>query len=567
MDPLGLSAPAARPTPEERSAARMIANPNWPRPHQMEAIDEDVEEERAPRRGQYRQLIVQPLFRAIQDVKQVRFSVTQLELGLFFYPAILWNTMMADDRTSAVVDTLVSGLFSLPTEVRPDESRTDEKAIQVAELAGKQWPIMVPQGEGASMLRWGMGLGVGLAEKMWTVEDGLWWPRLRVWDDQFAWWNMGTHTYYLNTDPTGNEEQMRDDGATIEIPESGDDHWAVFHPYRGSQGWWDALLRSIATPWLVRNWAIRDWARFSEIFGTPARVGYVPEWASASQRENFIAQLAGLGNEPVLELPVRPHGDSSFDFKIVQATANEGGVSGYKELLNYCDTCLAIRVLGQNLTTEVHGGSHAAAKIHDNVRRDVTARWVNALEQCIHESIWIPWAKYNFGDTELAPWTRFTTDPPEDMKANSEVIANVATSLKTFQEAGARVDVPAILDQFNIPRPADDEQTETAPAPGATPTPTAALSAAPRRPPASSVRGQSYCDAVADAAQAKFARLVAGDVRELLSAIDGATSYEDARARILKAYDGLPEPKTRELLEAAIVLGGLAGRLAAKESA
>ena len=555
-----------------RAGATGIQPETKSRPNQIEG-----EVKGKPRLGQYRELLIQPVYQYATTVDEVRSAIFQLEIGTGFHPSLLWRTLLADDRISACMNTLVFGLLALPWDITPDEDNDSDEAKEVAEVAKKQWLKMAPKGELAATLRSGMGLGVGFTEKIWD-ED--WNPRIKNWDNQYTWWNIGTHTYFLNTDPTGAEQQMQKDGATIEIPENGDDHWAIYHPYRGSQGWWDALLRPLSMLWLVRSWALRDWARFSEVFGQPILAAMVPEWADVDQRENFITQLVNIGNSGVAELPVRGTGEANFDLKLVQALASEGGTTGQNKLLDYLDGCIAIRILGQNLTTNISqkGGSHAAAKVHDAVKQDIISYWGGTIEEWANECVLTPWTVYRYGDKTLAPKLKLQVDPPEDLVQKSTALLNVSNAAMNFQTAGYPVDGPALLDEYAIPRKEDEDVKP--PAPGDEDDPdkdpdrpaeddsegTAALAAARRRRRTTPVAaGQKFVDKVVSPGAAELARLSQGDLRELLAVIDGATSLEDAKTRVLAAYKDLPEPQAMKLVHAGLLLGNLGGRLAARK--
>ena len=73
---------------------------------------------------------------------------------------------------------------------------------------------------------------------------------------------------------------------------------------------------------------------------------------------------------------------------------------------------LSILLVGQNLTSEVQGGSFAAAKIHQNVRDDLVRFDAEALATTLREQVLSWWAEFNFGDARLAPWPNWDTKPP-----------------------------------------------------------------------------------------------------------------------------------------------------------
>lgn len=81
------------------------------------------------------------------------------------------------------------------------------------------------------------------------------------------------------------------------------------------------------------------------------------------------------------------------------------------------------------------------------------------------------------------------------------------------------------------------------------------------------VEGQLYVDAVVDAARAEASKILNEDVVAVLEAVDGGASYDDIRARIVKAYNGMQPEKLAKLTEAATIMVDLAGRHAMNEDA
>lgn len=75
------------------------------------------------------------------------------------------------------------------------------------------------------------------------------------------------------------------------------------------------------------------------------------------------------------------------------------------------------------------------------------------------------------------------------------------------------------------------------------------------------IEPQRWIDGLVEAAAKRGTQLLARDVARLLAALDGAGSFEDARARVLHAYRGMLPPKALGLMTAsALRLAHLAGR-------
>jgi phage gp29-like protein len=231
----------------------------------------------------------------------------------------------------------------------------------------------------------------------------------------------------------------------------GDPQWLVYAPHGIERGWMMSLVRSLAVPWLIRQWGWRDWGRYSEVHGLPTRKGKVPYGASEEDKQRFIQEIASLGTESTIRLPQgATKDDPGFDVELLEAESNTW--EGFEKLLVRADTCIAVRIVGQNLTTEVEGGSYAAANVHDRVRNDILRADADSLAEALHRQTLSDYARFNFGDPGLAPLPKWDVEPPEDENAEATAAKTWADAIVTLQATGAKPDVDAILDAHNIPR-------------------------------------------------------------------------------------------------------------------
>ena len=137
--------------------------------------------------------------------------------------------------------------------------------------------------------------------------------------------------------------------------------------------------------------------------GSPIRVGVAPRARSRGPK-NFADDLASLGSDTSLVAP------PGYETKLLEAVAKTWEM--FPKQIETANAELSILLVGQNLTSEVQGGSFAAAKIHQNVRDDLIRFDGEALETCLHDQVLVWWAEYNFGDAGLAPWPCWETEPP-----------------------------------------------------------------------------------------------------------------------------------------------------------
>lgn len=386
---------------------------------------------------------------AWDSLSMVKCALRDLEQGNLQRAAQLADMMGRDDRVSGCLDVRTLGLLGLPlTFEGAGDARRKSAVSRTVEEA---WWTWCPEAELAELLRWGLRIGVALGEIVWELGEK-WTPRLKVWHPAALTWRWDLGCFQVQTM----------DGPINVTP--GDGKWILFAPFGAQRSWMGGLVRRLAIPWLIRQWGWRDWARYSEVHGQPTRVARTPAGASSAARAAFLADVASLGTDPTIDLPQGPNKDTpGWDVTLLEAAAD--GWESFDGLLAKTETSIAIAVLGQNLSTEVKGGSYAATKVHDAVRGDLIRYDAENLATCLRQQLLMPWALYNLGDPVLAPWPRWDTEPPEDEQALAQRDKTTAEAVATFQAAGAPVDVRAYLEERGYPLLAEDPEPTPTPAP------------------------------------------------------------------------------------------------------
>ncbi len=402
-------------------------------------------------------------------VWQIRQVLVAFEGGANFNEAaLLADGMFRDDRIFGVCSTRASAVAGSDVEFRGADSR--RKAGKIAEELGGSdehpgmWDTICPPWVAAEMVVWGFMLGIAVAEIVWDTSDpAKWIPRLRVWHPQFLRYDWNSQRYFLQT---GERQDSIVELPNVEENPRSDGHWVIWCPYGYRNVWRRALIRPLSMPYLLRQWASRDWARYSEKHGQPTDVLKVPEGAPEEEKAAISNQLAARGSDATVTLPQGLPNEPGYGLDLLEAQADTYGT--FRDQLSKLETDIAVCVLGQNLTTEVQGGSRAAAQVHDNVRLD-KLREDARIATCLREQVLSHWAEYNYGDVGLTPRVRYVVDPPEDELQEAQTLEAVGAALTSLQLAGVAVDVDAVADSYGIPREDDEVDATTgepiAPAP------------------------------------------------------------------------------------------------------
>jgi hypothetical protein len=384
-------------------------------------------------------------WRSTDSVNDLAHVLREHEYGIFYRSSTLWEEMLSDDRIGAVIDTRIGGILSANLHFQPAEEG-HRKSKKLADILGGHdqteddglWLRMMDPDTAAELLKWKIGLGMAFGPIVWDTRDGEWVPRVIPWHPRFLRYDWGRRAFVV----------IAQEGPEIVMPRTdeearGDGKWFFWGGYRS---WMTGLIRSLGMKYIDRNWTERDWARYCEKYGLNIIEGKVPSGATDQEKEAYQAQLVNLGNEPTIVTPQgRSKDDASFGLEIHECTAQ--GWQAFKSRKESLDTDIAVRVLGQNLTTEVKGGSLAASKVHEGIRGDVKRRDAHFFKAA-REQLLCWWAFYNFGDPELAPYPR-----PEIEAALDPVdeATQLLTLMQAMQIAPPEVDAGAILEAHGVP--------------------------------------------------------------------------------------------------------------------
>ena len=165
------------------------------------------------------------------------------------------------------------------------------------------------------------------------------------------------------------------------------------------------LMRATAWLWVIKHYAIADWAAFSEQFGSPWRVASWEGVISATEREQLEAALRDLASDAYLV-----H-NSKAEIKFVEANR---GTQPFADMVDYVDAKMSILWLGQTLTTEQQSvGSLALGQVHDNTRVSIALADMQREARFIRQNIIRPMIRFRFPENPEMPipiWTRRQVD-------------------------------------------------------------------------------------------------------------------------------------------------------------
>lgn len=533
-----------------RAAGRALLAPEpSPRPRRADYRTEEA-------RSEY----VEPHVRTITtwSPEDIRRAIQMADNGDLLRAADLCEAILGDDRVPAVLNTRINALLGAPLTFEPGRGRARRttRAIKALE-AGEDWWTMLPETMIRQHVRWGLLLGLSYGQLVYNEypdHAGRTLPVLDFWHPQHLRQDTADRQWYATIGTFG--------GTEIPVaPNAG--KWVFLFPFGPDRPWAHGLWRGLARLWLMKSYALDDWARYGDAHGAPIRVGLPPapgnetRNATPTLRKELANDLKEMAGAASIVLP------PGFDFKLVEATANTWET--FQAQINMANSAIAITVLGSNLPTEVQGSVGTGATAQHLVRVDYKRSDASTVAEWAHDGILVHWAYLNFGDRGLATWPTYDVEPEADKKVKVDVVKVFAEAVTAQAQPGARtvaaVDFDALAEELDIPLAQGPEPASppTLPAPGTElpPTPTALNTtalAARGGTIGPAVEGQLYIDRVARKMDRGHAM-----ARRALEAVEGASSYEEAEKALLALARDQDDPAFLDMMAGAMTLAAAAG--------
>jgi len=229
----------------------------------------------------------------------------------------------------------------------------------------------------------------------------------------------------------------------------------VYHRYKGRSGYDTraGILRVCAWMYLFKNYAIKDWMAFLEVYGMPLRVGKYPAGASAVEKTALFNAVKAIGTDASAII------SEATNIEFVEAVKSAGTNNFFQALGEFCNKEMSKAILGQTATSEGTPGKLGNEDAQDRVRHDLIKADAEALAKTIRGQIFRPLVGYNFGWDKPLPWFKMHYEAPEDLKMLSEVYKNV-------WNMGQPISQEHVADRFKIPLPAQGETPLSPPSPG-----------------------------------------------------------------------------------------------------
>jgi phage gp29-like protein len=436
----------------------------------------------------------------------------------------------------AVLQTRTLSAAGLPIDVQPwDDSLAAQKAAELVQDALRNCDLYYL----VVHLMDAVAKGYAVAEVVWETSGSTWYPRA-ILPREAHWFTWDRDTGRLLRLVDGSA-----DGA--EIPP----YRMIVHapPVAAGSPLLGGVARSALWAWVFKSYALRDWARFCELFGQPIRVGKYHRGASPEDVAVLKQAVFSLGSDAAAVIP------QEMALELIEAGGKSASADLYLALIDYLDRQVSKAVLGQTMTTD-DGSSLSQAKVHAEVRADILRADARSIAATLTRDLIAPIVRLNLGNDAPLPILTLRVEEPEDMAALADQVVKLS-------QAGMPIPQWWVRERFGIPEAAEGEPVLGAPA-------------LPQDVPAAQAVHALHTTRCGCAAHAQGApdiptlqadrmeieaepawRAIMAEVQRI---VDEAESLPALRDALLAAFSDLPDDQLTEVMAMGFAAADLAGR-------
>jgi phage gp29-like protein len=367
--------------------------------------------------------------KASWTISQLKSALLQQRQGLLGLSSQLYDSLLEDDELPGTLAKRVNATLEAPFCLQSYEGAR-AKLTKREEKVEALFPELCPDEELFDMIASYLMMGVGVGTLDWDTSGSVWLPRLRALPTEFLYFDQNVRAW---------KYQARDQPELTVTP--GDGKWVLFT--HGQRGWIWGLLRALALTWLGKQMAFCDWQRYSQKHGLPIFRAKIPIWRDDDEKAKFVADLGDLISEGVIGLPQDENSSgqtTGYDVDLLEATTVSW--QGFQASLERADRKMQVTLIGGNLGAEAtsKGSNRAAAETHASGLAVLAGGDQKKIGRELRRQVLGPFMSLNYGvKLPEVPLPYWAANPERDSRVLVPLQAQLATTVKTFSEAGVKV--------------------------------------------------------------------------------------------------------------------------------
>ncbi len=208
------------------------------------------------------------------------------------------------------------------------------------------------------------------------------------------------------------------------------------------------LHRTLAWPYLFKNYALKDLLQLLEIYGLPIKVGKYPKDATKEEKASLLRGMLNIRHSNTAVIPE----DMIIEFMSMQGNINKGP---FQVMIEWCERSESKAIVGATLTSQTDSGSgaYALGEVHMEVMRDLVISDARQIASTLTRDLIYPLLALNVPDIDQRRLPRMAFDVTK--RADLTTFANAIPKLV---QVGVKIPKVWIREKLGIPDAAGDEQ-------------------------------------------------------------------------------------------------------------
>lgn len=282
---------------------------------------------------------------------------------------------------------------------------------------------------------------------MWKID-----PANKVYIDRFEYLHQKNFRFGLATDPKSDLNRIRriTDEALVDGVELEPFKWFIpivkarsGYPGRAS------IMRTVTWYYLFKNFDVKAWVQFAEVYGLPLRIGKYGAGAGETEKDDLLRALQTIAQDASAII------SESTKIEFVEAIQKAASIQLYKELADYCDSQNSKAILGHTGAIDSTPGKLGGETNAENVRLDLIENDALSFDYEVNDQLIIPLVNFQFGVQEKYPSYKTIVPKPKNRKEEQEIMNNSRVPIGTKH----------YYETLGIPQPQDNEEVITPAAP------------------------------------------------------------------------------------------------------
>lgn len=280
-----------------------------------------------------------------------------------------------------------------------------------------------------------VGKGVSFTEIIWEFGE--------VWQPKALKWRMPQWFEFCRID--GETPKLRDEaGQLIDLPYG---KFIVHHhqaksglPVRGG------LARAVAWGYMFKNYSIRDWVSFLELYGKPLRFGRYDIGAHEDDIRKLMRAVSQIGADATAVFP------RTMDIEFESAAQGTSPRDMWMSMATYIDDQVSKAVAGQTSSADAKSGGIGTgqADLHGDVRDDIMNDDGGKVAATLNRDLVIPMIDLNRGRRKAYPRIIIEKEKAVDVKARIEAAEKLVAM-------GVEIPADGIRDEAGFSAPKSDQ--------------------------------------------------------------------------------------------------------------